>query len=129
MPPASANKKFIKGYANGDFSAATEVSLYDFTGTAVTLGANDQLWLESAVIRNSVTGDLRLFADTDDDNALDAGEEILRDQNPTSGGIDHHWGVDSPFPCPVGAKPHVLGAAGTGNVNLFGFVLLSEATS
>lgn len=78
--------------------------------TAHTLAANEYIEIHDLKIVAAVGGDLRVFFDTDDDDALDAGEEIWRGTVAANGGLAEPFQVVHPGP--LGSLPHILAPAG-----------------
>lgn len=62
--------------SSADASTAVALTIYDSDGNAVTLGSDERVILHS--IGGAVaTATLTIFADNDDDNTVDAGEELF----------------------------------------------------
>lgn len=113
--------------ASADISTAAEIPLTDKNETTVTIGASDRLVVQGVSMAcNPTTGAvvLTLYHDTDDDNAIDSGEEIVASifEGSNVYNSNHDLGSDG-HRCPLGAKPHVLGsAAAVARVSISGYV-------
>lgn len=105
-----------------DASSGVEISLYDWNGGAVTLGSTERLVVTDITLVSAVGGDCSVFLDADNDNALDAGETVLRGTVNAGGGISASF-VCTPRAGQPGAKPHVLAPAGDVDVVLTGYIL------
>ncbi len=97
---------------SADLTAPVEMVLYDRDGAVVTLAADERLVFDSVYLVGVFTGTLTLFCDADDDNAVDAGEEVAT----FGGNISFPVGAslsfgNSPWQGQLGAKPHVISDA------------------
>lgn len=108
-----------------DATTAVEVPLYDADGQTVTVTSTTRLVVTDVMFVTAVAGDGYVFFDNDDDNALDAGETIIRGTVAANGGIAMSYNGTPRFG-KLGGKPHVIhGAAGAVDVLLTGYILRS----
>lgn len=106
-----------------DITNAAAISLIPENETAVTsITAPDKLYIQSLVISAAADALVRLFCDSNDDDALDAGEELV-DAILGSTGLEINFG-NLPLPCEAGIIPKVIGtAAKAASVSGMGFIV------
>jgi hypothetical protein len=109
--------KSVRGFASGDLSTATEITLYDENGAAVTLGSDERVELIWIFIGPDTAGHTyTFFADADDDNTVDAGEQLIICKTSTLLPTNLNLAPCQPVGQP-GAKLHVL-ASGSQTASL-----------
>lgn len=112
----------IRGFVNSaDASAGVEVAIFKMgSQTAHVLLANEYIVITDIQIVSAAGGDIQLFFDTDNDNALDAGEEIFRGTVAANGGIAQR--LVPAHPGPAGSLVHIDAPAGAVDVAFQGFI-------
>ena len=108
--------------SSADASGGVEISLFRPNGGSRTLGAAERLVVTDLVVVAEAGGDVRIFLDADDDDALDAGEQVFRGKVGVNGGVAFNF-LGTPRYGAPGAKPHALAPAGQLDVTLTGFIL------
>lgn len=70
---------YVRGYlASDDISTATAIALFDADGIAYVQPVNTRLIIDNVVISNGLTAStVTIFADTNGNGTLDAGEELF----------------------------------------------------
>jgi hypothetical protein len=103
---------------SSDASGGVEITLYDDAGSSRALASDERLAIDSFTLSSDPGGDCRLFCDTDDDNAVDAGEEFFRATVVADGTVSVN--MPNAFLGAAGAKPHVIAPSGNVDVSLRG---------
>ena len=110
---------------SSDASSGVEITLYDDDGSVRALATSEKLAVDSYQLTSAAGGDCRLFLDTNDDDAVDAGEEFARGDVAANGTISENFG-ENPFIGELGAKPHVIAPSGTVDVTFRGRILTPQ---
>lgn len=79
--------KYFRGYlASSDISTAAAIPLFDADGVAITLAKGERPVIYEGIISNGATASIiTIFADTNGNGSLDAGEELVAANLPTNG--------------------------------------------
>lgn len=105
-----------------DASGGVEIPIYEAGKvSARTLQADETLVITDIQVISVVGGDIYVFLDEDDDNALDTGETVVRGTVAANGGVVMNFGATPRFGAP-GAKPHVIAPAGVVDVVFTGYI-------
>jgi len=97
---------------SADATTAIEMVLFDLNGAAVTLAADERLVFSYVQASGIAAGNIIVFCDADDDNAVDAGEEVLVGRGIAAFPFSSQglYG-NSPWRGQLGAKPHLIADA------------------
>lgn len=105
-----------------DASAGVEIPLFTEDGTARAIATDEQFLCDSLNVVSSSGGDVRVFADYNNDNVPDGGETLFRGTVAANGGAVVNFDRNTPQ-LPAGTKPHALAPAGDLDVQLRGRIL------
>jgi hypothetical protein len=108
---------------SSDASSGVEIVIYDQGGgVARALEAAERLVITDALIVSENGGDCAMFLDADDDNALDAGETVIRGTVTDGGGIGFPF-VGTHRMGQPGAKPHYYAPSGESDAIFTGYII------
>lgn len=81
--------QYFRGYlASDDITTAAVIPLFDINGVAITVPIGKRPILTSLFLNNGATASiLTLFADTNGNSALDAGEELISSSLAANGSL------------------------------------------
>lgn len=115
----------VQGQLNSsDASSGVEITLYNDNGASRAVASGERLVVDSFTLTSDPGGDCRLFLDADDDNAVDAGEELFRGTLAAEATVSVN--MANAFYGAAGAKPHVIAPSGVVDVSLRGRIVTPQ---
>ena len=123
--PIGSPPDYVRAEFDADMSVGTEIVLRSASGAARVLGATETFVLVAGSVSSlQEDAEITIFADADNDNAVDAGERLVSYKvSAESPHASFYFGPNGIYGA-IGALPHVISAGADGTVTgtLVGYI-------